>query len=70
MIINVVCPGVIDTSMVAGQIAAHPRLKEFRPIARKRGQPRKSPERRLGYYATTPRRHPPRDAGPTQPEAE
>src|SRR5579862_3537682 len=36
--INAVCPGVIDTAMVAGMVSAHPRLKDklvgVEPIAR------------------------------------
>jgi NAD(P)-dependent dehydrogenase (short-subunit alcohol dehydrogenase family) len=40
--VNAVCPGVIDTAMVAGMVASHPRLKDalvgVEPIARM-GQP-------------------------------
>ncbi|HVC44447.1 MAG TPA: SDR family oxidoreductase [Candidatus Binataceae bacterium] len=36
--VNAVCPGVIDTAMVAGMVAAHPRLKDalvsVEPVAR------------------------------------
>jgi NAD(P)-dependent dehydrogenase (short-subunit alcohol dehydrogenase family) len=40
--VNAVCPGVIDTAMVAGMVASHPRLKDalvgVEPVARM-GQP-------------------------------
>jgi NAD(P)-dependent dehydrogenase (short-subunit alcohol dehydrogenase family) len=40
--VNAVCPGVIDTAMVAGMVSSHPRLKDIlvgaEPIARM-GQP-------------------------------
>jgi NAD(P)-dependent dehydrogenase (short-subunit alcohol dehydrogenase family) len=40
--VNAVCPGVIDTAMVAGMVSTHPRLKDVlvsvEPVARM-GQP-------------------------------